>query len=88
MVEGWSLCFCLLGKSLCVSWGKGRGGGIPRARRNKDLKGAERMERKGGWLDQASMSQAKAAGGGEMRRREELEAQEQGPVGLAPSSPH
>lgn len=44
--EGWFLCFCLLGKSLRVSWGKRKRRGYPRARRDKDLKGAERMERK------------------------------------------
>ena len=35
---------------VCISWEKGKGGGIPRAKRDKDLKGAERMERKRGGI--------------------------------------
>lgn len=45
----------------CVSWVKGKGGGIPRARRDKDLKGAERMERKRG--DQPSIGTSKGSRG-------------------------
>lgn len=51
-----------------MSWGKERGGGIPTARRDKDLKRADRMERKRG--DQIAMSQAKAAGGGETEKED------------------
>lgn len=44
-----------------MTGGKGRGRGIPRARRDKDLKEAERMERKRG--DQTSRSKAQEKGG-------------------------
>lgn len=57
------------GKTLSVSWGKERGGGIPRARRDKDLKGAERMERRTGGIRPLCHRQAKAAGEGRQRRR-------------------
>lgn len=49
--------------------GKGKGGGIPRARRDKDLKGAERMERRTGGIRPLCHRQAKAAGEGRQRRR-------------------
>lgn len=49
-----------------MTGGKGRGRGIPRARRDKDLKEAERMERKRGDQTSRSKAQEKAAAGGEM----------------------
>ena len=75
------------GQSLHVSWGKGRGGGIPRARRDKDLNGAERMERKSRGTRPPRHRQRQQEEG-RWRRGEELESQGQGPVRLAPSSPH
>lgn len=69
-----------------MSWGKERGGGSPRARRDKDLKGAERTERKRGDQTSPAQAQEKAAVGGE--KGEELGTQGQGAVGLTPSSPH
>lgn len=55
------------GGRLSVSWGKERGGGAPRGRRDKDLKGAERMERKSGGY-QSFTSLAMAAGGGKTEK--------------------
>lgn len=64
----------------------GKGKGSPRARRDKDLKGAERIDRKRGDQTSTSQPQKKAAVGGE--KGEELGIQGQGAVGLNPSSPH
>ena len=50
-------------------------GGILRARRDKDLKGAERMERKTGGIRPPCHRQAKAAGGGKPEKEAQLVTQ-------------